>query len=148
MRSSIFRISITLSVVLLPAIFQWAAKANPPLASSLTKTRPEFLQPDLPRTTPAAPNPTPSPSPSPNTFPNSIPSPPPAINLENTVPNNPLPLGGAGAEGFGSQPIVPSVNSLTGTNRSEFQAPDLNRPSPSPSSSPTPTPSSAPSPKP
>ena len=148
MRSSIFAISITLSVVLLPAIFQWAAKAHSPLANSLTKTRPEFLQSDLPRTTPPAPNP--SPSPSPNTFPNSSSSPnsspssPPAINLENTVPNNPLPLGGAGAEGFGSQPIVPTVNNLTGTNRSEFQAPDINRPS----FSPTPIPSSAPSPKP
>jgi len=139
MRFLILKISISLSVVLLPAIFQGAANANPLLANSLMKTRQEFLQPDLPRTnTPATP--APSPNSIPRSVPNSIPSPPPAMNLENTVPNNPLPLGGAGAEGFGSQPIVPTVNNLTGTNRSEFQAPDLNRSSPSPRSSPVPTP--------
>lgn len=145
-----FATCLTLSGVVLPALaleFKTSfnnSKSSPDRsAPNLNKTRPEFARPDLPTPTPSITpsiNPLPSPVSSPTISPSSELTSTPAVSspVVPTASPNLLPSGGTGAQGFGDRPITPTINTLPGTNRPEFQVPDLVRP---PSSSPSPSPS-------
>lgn len=123
-----------------------------PFSLNLNKTRPEFTQPDLrnpiplinssPSPSPAS-NSSPSPTPSNNTSPannanpSSTPNPTVSPSISPLVPANPLPSAGTGIQGLGDRPITPTINTLPGANRPEFQVPDLLLPrSPTPSPAP------------
>lgn len=108
------------------------------LSLNLNKTRPEFTQPDLRNPIPLI-NPSPSPSASPinNPSPVSTPNPAGSPDVIPIAPANPLPTAGTGTQGLGDRPITPTVNTLPGANRPEFQVPDLLLPrSPTPSPAP------------
>lgn len=148
-----FTTCVTLSGVVLPALaLELSNPFNYPTSSldrpgiNLNKTRPEFTQPDLPTASPyiSLPlNSSPSPASSPrnNSSPEPTSSSPRSSPLVPLVSPNLIPMNGTGAQGFGDRPITPNINNLPGTNRPEFQVPDLIRPGVSPSPSPTPRPS-------
>jgi len=139
-----FATCLTLSGVVLPAL---ALELSIPLNNSnnsnnskssldrsdlnFYKTRPEFAQPDLRNPIPLINS---SPSPASTSTPTMSPG------IIPIAPANPIPGGGAGAQGLGDRPIIPTINTLPGANRPEFQVPDLRLPS-SPNPSPNPSPS-------
>lgn len=141
-----FATCLTLSGVVLPAL---ALELSTPFSSpklsldrsaaNLNKTRQEFTQPDFRTPTPAiSPSPSPVSSPTSTTSPFASPSISPSVSpaIIPIAPANPLPVGGAGVQGLGDQPIIPTINILPEANRREFQVPDLRLPN-----SPTPIPS-------
>ncbi len=128
----------TTSMVIFATLNQAAAGKYIP---DLNKTRPEFASPTRPISTPSAsstPSTTTSPRPdnpasvdvmrpfTPSISPSIAPS---LIAPPSFPPFNPP---DAGVQGLGIQPIIPTINTLPGTDRPEFRVPDLSRPSPTP----------------
>ena len=108
------------------------------LSLNFNKTRPEFTQPDLRNPIPLI-NPSPSPSASPinNPSPVSTPNPAGSPDIIPIAPANSSPTAGTGIQGLGDRSITPTINTLPGANRPEFQVPDLLLPrSPAPSPAP------------
>lgn len=111
---------ITTSTVILATLAQADAREYMP---NLNKTRPEFANPDRPISVPTSRS-NPETTGSGNTI--------NPLNTPDTQRISPFNPPDAGVEGLGNQPIIPSINTLPGTDRPEFRVPDVTRPSPTP----------------
>ena len=96
---------------------------------NFNKTRPEFANPDRPISVPSVPISSPNPATTGSGDTTNTLDTPDTPDTPRISPFNPP---DAGVEGLGNQPIVPSINTLPGTERPEFRVPDLTRPVPTP----------------
>ncbi len=117
------RTSITTITIVLATFAQADAREYTP---NFNKTRPEFANPDRPISAPSVPI---SRSNLETTGSRNTTNP---LNTPNNQTISPFNPPDAGVEGLGNQPIIPSVNSLPGTDRLEFRVPDVTRPAPTP----------------